>query len=220
MGDACRRLNTPVTGGNVSFYNENPKGAIFPTPVIGMLGIVEDVEKHQMTPGFKNEGDAILYIGADRKGLGGSEYLNTIHHLTSGDTPDIDLDFEANLQEALLEAIKSGSLAAVHDISDGGLAVTLAEMSIFGNKGAGVSIESFTGSKHEVLFSEAQSGVVISCRPENIEKVLAHFEKAEVPAFEIGTVGGAELKINDILSVQISAMSSNYEGAIPEAMKG
>lgn len=220
MGDACRKLNTPVTGGNVSLYNENPKGAIFPTPVIGMLGIVEDVEKHRMTPGFKNDGDAILYIGAERKGLGGSEYLNTIHHLTTGDTPDIDLDFEANLQESLLEAIKSGNLSAVHDISDGGLAITLAEMSIFGDKGAEVSIESFSGSKHEILFSEAQSGVVISCNPDNVEKILTHFKDVDIPAFKIGTVGGSGLKIDEILSVEISSMSTKYEGAIPEAMKG
>ena len=218
MGDACRRLNTPVTGGNVSFYNENPKGAIFPTPVIGMLGIVEDVEKHRMTPGFKNDGDVILYIGAQRKGLGGSEYLNTIHHLTTGDAPDIDLDFEAKLQESLLDAIQSGSLEAVHDISDGGLAITLAEMAIFGEKGAEVSIASFEGSTHEILFSEAQSGVVISCRPELVKTVIAHFQNAEIPVHELGVVAGAALKIEGVLSIGIGEMNNRYEGAIPSAM--
>ncbi|MDX1640384.1 MAG: phosphoribosylformylglycinamidine synthase subunit PurL [Balneolaceae bacterium] len=218
MGDACRRLNTPVTGGNVSFYNENPKGAIFPTPVIGMLGIVEDVEKHRMTPGFKNDGDVILYIGAQRKGLGGSEYLNTIHHLTTGDAPDIDLDFEAKLQESLLDAIKSGNLEAVHDVSDGGLAITLAEMAIFGEKGAEVSIASFEGSTHEILFSEAQSGVVISCRPELVKTVIAHFQNAEIPVHELGVVAGAALKIEGVLSIGIGEMNNRYEGAIPSAM--
>lgn len=218
MGDACRRLNTPVTGGNVSFYNENPKGAIFPTPVIGMLGIVEDVEKHRMTPGFKNSGDTILYAGAERKGLGGSEYLNTIHHLTTGDAPDIDLDFEANLQEVLLEAIKSGNLTAVHDISDGGLVVTLAEMSLFGKKGAEVSIDSFEGTTHEILFSEAQSGVVISCDSSNVRKVIDHFQRAEIPVQELGVVTGLDLKIEKILSIEIEEMSKRYEGAIPSAM--
>jgi phosphoribosylformylglycinamidine synthase len=124
------------------------------------------------------------------------------------------------LQKALLLAIKSGNLSAVHDISDGGLAITLAEMSMFGDKGAEVSIESFSGSKHEILFSEAQSGVVVSCNPDNVEKVLTHFMKADIPAFEIGTVSGSELNINGILSIQLSAMSQKYEDAIPEAMKG
>ncbi|HBX66643.1 MAG TPA: phosphoribosylformylglycinamidine synthase subunit PurL, partial [Balneolaceae bacterium] len=96
MSDACRALNTPVTGGNVSFYNENPNSAIFPSPIIGMLGVIEDVEKHVTTPGFKKEGDIVLYIGADRKGLGGSEYLKVIHDLTTGDAPEIDLDFETS----------------------------------------------------------------------------------------------------------------------------
>lgn len=218
MGDACRRLNTPVTGGNVSFYNENPKGAIFPTPVIGMLGIVEDVEKHRMTPGFKDNGDVILYVGSERKGLGGSEYLNTIHHLTTGDAPDIDLDFEANLQEALLEAIKTGNLTAVHDVSDGGLAVTLAEMSLFGKKGADVSIDSFEGTTHEILFSEAQSGVVVSCNPSNVKKIIDHFQNAEIPVRELGVVTGSALNIENLLSLEIEEMSNRYEGAIPSAM--
>lgn len=218
MGDACKRLNTPVTGGNVSFYNENPKGAIFPTPVIGMLGIVEDVEKHRMTPGFKNEGDIILYVGAERKGLGGSEYLNTIHHLTTGDAPGIVLDFEANLQETLLKAIQSGDLTAAHDISDGGLAVTIAEMALFGNYGCEVSIESFAGSDHEVLFSEAQSGVVITCHPDKASHVTSHFKNVGIPVHPLGSVQGTELEITNVLSVSIEAMREPYEGAIPVAM--
>lgn len=218
MGDACRKLNTPVTGGNVSFYNENPKGAIFPTPVIGMLGIVEDVDKHRMTPGFKNAGDVVLYTGAERKGLGGSEYLNSIHHLTTGDAPHIDLDFEVNLQKSLLEAIRSGILTAAHDISDGGLAVTLAEMAMFGKKGTEVSIDSFDGSKHEILFSEAQSGVVISCESQNVKEVTTHFQNAGIPIQKLGVVAGSALKIENVLSVELEEMRERYEGAIPSAM--
>ncbi|MEX2362466.1 MAG: phosphoribosylformylglycinamidine synthase subunit PurL, partial [Balneolaceae bacterium] len=111
MSDACRALKTPVTGGNVSFYNENPNGAIFPSPIIGMLGVIEDVEKHTTTPAFKKEGDAVLYIGGDRKGLGGSEYLKTIHGLTTGDAPELDIEFEMKLQDSLLEAIKAGFIS-------------------------------------------------------------------------------------------------------------
>jgi phosphoribosylformylglycinamidine synthase subunit PurL len=162
MGDACRALNTPVTGGNVSLYNENPEGAIFPTPTIGMLGIVEDVEKHTMTPGFKNDGDIVFYLGAERKGLGGSEYLKEVHGLTTGDAPDIDLDFEVKLQELVLGLIQSQTVNAAHDLSDGGLAATLAEMAIHSGRGADLSVKALGENLTEVLFSEAQSGIVVT----------------------------------------------------------
>ena len=148
MGDACRKLNTPVTGGNVSFYNENPESAIFPTPIIGMLGVIEDVEKHKMSPSFKKEGDVILYVGAPRIGLGGTEYLKVVHGLTTGDAPILDLDVELKVQETVLEAITSGLVTAAHDISDGGLAVSIAEMGIFGSLGAQIDLSVLSGSIH------------------------------------------------------------------------
>ncbi|MDZ7807910.1 MAG: phosphoribosylformylglycinamidine synthase subunit PurL [Gracilimonas sp.] len=188
MSDACRALNTPVTGGNVSFYNENPNSAIFPSPIIGMLGVIEDVEKHRTTPAFKNNGDVVLYIGAERKGLGGSEYLKSVHGLTTGDAPEIDLDFEVKLQETLLTAIKLGLVTAAHDISDGGLATALTEMAIFGKKGAELSVETLNGSTHEVLYSEAQSGVVITIPAPELQTVKHHFEEAGVPLYELGVV--------------------------------
>ncbi|HET8864307.1 MAG TPA: phosphoribosylformylglycinamidine synthase subunit PurL [Gracilimonas sp.] len=218
MGDACRALNTPVTGGNVSLYNENPKGAIFPSPIIGMLGVIEDVEKHVTTPAFKNEGDVVLYIGADRKGLGGSEYLKTVHGLTTGDAPEIDLDFEVKLQEALLTAIKLGLVTAAHDLSDGGLATSLTEMAIFGKKGAELSVDTLTGTPHEVLFSEAQSGVVITIDALQLQRVKHHFKESGVPLFELGVVKGDKLDIKDLLSIDVSESGEIYEGVIPKAM--
>ena len=140
MGDACRALNTPVTGGNVSFYNENPDSAIFPSPIIGMLGLIEDVEKHTMTPALKSEGDVLIYIGADREGLGATEYLKVIHGLTEGDSPVLDIDFEVKLQKSVLSAIQNRLITAAHDISDGGLSITLAEMCIFGQMGATIDL--------------------------------------------------------------------------------
>src|SRR5699024_9111442 len=104
------------------FYNENPEMAVFPTPVIGMLGLIEDLENHRMTPEFKSDSDLIYYVGADRKGLGASEYLHSVHDLTTGDAPELDLEFEAKLQSALLDAIQNKKVNAAHDISDGGLA--------------------------------------------------------------------------------------------------
>ncbi len=218
MGDACRALNTPVTGGNVSFYNENPKGAIFPTPVIGMLGVMEDVEKQVTTPSFKNEGDIVFYIGADRKGLGGSEYLKVVHDLTTGDAPELDLDFEVKLQEALLAAIKTGLVTAAHDVSDGGLSITLAEMAIFGKKGAELSVETLAGNPHEILFSEAQSGVVITIPAAELQTVKHHFEQAEIPLYELGVVKGTKLEIKDLVSLDVAQAEDVYESVIPNAM--
>lgn len=219
MGDACRALNTPVTGGNVSFYNENPEGAIFPTPIIGMLGLIEDVEKHTTTPGLKSEGDVIIYIGAERKGLGGSEYLKVIHGLTQGDAPELDLEFEVKLQHSLLEAIRNGFVQSAHDISDGGLAITLAEKCIFGKKGASISLEAIGGVSHDVLFSEAQSGVVISVKEELKEKVITHFNTAGVPTYELGTVIGTTLEIAGVGQLVVDEINRTYEAVIPSAME-
>lgn len=218
MGDACRALNTPVTGGNVSFYNENPDSAIFPSPIIGMLGLIEDVEKHTTTPAFKKEGDVVIYIGADRKGLGGTEYLKKIHGLTTGDAPELDIPFEVKLQESLLAAIKAGIITAAHDISDGGLAITLAEMAIHGNKGAEISVDSLSGSTHEVLFSEAQSGVVITVDTKNVETTLSHFKDAGIPTTKLGKVSGSSLNINGISNLDVKEIQEIYEGVLPGIM--
>jgi phosphoribosylformylglycinamidine synthase len=220
MGDACRKFNTPVTGGNVSFYNENPKGSVFPTPVIGMLGLIEDLENHRMTPGFKKESDIIYYIGAERKGLGGSEYLHTIHGLTTGDAPEMDLDFEARLQSVLLSAIQKKMINAAHDISDGGLAITLAEMAIFSGKGAKVSVDDLGGNMHEVLYSEAQSGVVVTCREGEGNALEAHLSENEIPFTTLGTVEASEnLEVAGLLNLSIGDMCSIYENVIDSAMK-
>ncbi len=218
MGDACKALNTPVTGGNVSFYNENPNSAIFPSPIIGMLGLIEDVENHTTTPAFKNDGDMILYVGADRKGLGGTEYLKKIHGLTTGDAPELDIEFEVKLQDAVLEAIKAGFITAAHDVSDGGLAITLAEMAIFGGIGANVNVRSLKGSEHEVLFSEAQSGIVITIEQKDLEQALTHFKDAGVPITNLGEVVGKKLDLSGIAELDVEQMKEIYEGVLSGIM--
>ncbi|SHE65030.1 phosphoribosylformylglycinamidine synthase subunit II [Fodinibius roseus] len=221
MGEACRRFNTPVTGGNVSFYNENPDMAVFPTPVIGMLGLIEDLEKHRMTPAFKQESDVIYFIGADRRGLGGSEYLHTIHGLTTGDAPEMDLDFEGRLQVALLDAIQQQKVNAVHDISDGGLSVTLAEMAIFSGRGAEVSVDELGDNMHEVLYSEAQSGVVVTCGAGREDTLENHFSEQNIPFYRLGTVGVEQdaLEISGLLKVALDEITALYGGVIEGAMK-
>ncbi|PKD42836.1 phosphoribosylformylglycinamidine synthase subunit PurL [Rhodohalobacter barkolensis] len=219
MGDACRALNTPVTGGNVSLYNENPNGAIFPTPVIGMLGLIEDVENHTMTPQFKNEGDIIYYLGADRKGLGGSEYIKAVHGLTTGNAPELDLDLEVNLQQTVLNLIHSKVVNAAHDLSDGGLVVALAEMSIHSGLGADVSLEKMSGGTYEVLFSEAQSGIVVTVDKENVAKLEAEMGKSNVPFHAIGVVSGNTFTINQTVNLPVSKITDVYESTLPKAME-
>lgn len=219
MGDACKALNTPVTGGNVSFYNENPNSAIFPSPIIGMLGLIEDVENHTTTPDFKKEGDAVLYIGADRKGLGGTEYLKVVHGLTTGDAPELDIDFEVKLQNSLLDAIKAGFITAAHDLSDGGLSIALAEMAIFGKLGANITVNGLSGSQHEVLFSEAQSGVVITVDQKDVDTCLAHFKNAGVPVIALGEVIGTKLVIEGMAELDVKEMTEIHENVIPKAME-
>jgi len=218
MGDACRVLNTPVTGGNVSLYNENPNGAVFPTPVVGVLGVIDDIENHVMTPGFKQKNDIIYYIGADRKGLGGSEYLKTIHGLTTGDAPELDLNFELKLQQVLLKAIQNGMVNAAHDISDGGIAVTLAEMAIFYGRGANVSVKNLTGSYIDVLYSEAQSGVVVTVPREDARELEHYLLKHDLFFDELGTVGGSKLIIDEFVEQPVNELEMAYESAIPKAM--
>lgn len=218
MGDACRALNTPVTGGNVSFYNENPESAIFPTPIIGMLGVIEDVEKHKMSPSFKQEGDVVMYIGAPRSGIGGSEYLKVIHGLTTGDAPELDLDVELRVQQTVLEAIQGGLVTAAHDVSDGGLATCLAEMAIFGKKGAQVDLSVLKGDTIELWFSEAQSGIVVTCTADQKETLLSHCNTHDVPVVELGVVGGTSLQFKGSGELAVDHAHDVYESVLPNAM--
>ncbi|MDZ7756590.1 phosphoribosylformylglycinamidine synthase subunit PurL [Rhodohalobacter sp.] len=219
MGDACRALNTPVTGGNVSLYNENPKGAIFPTPVIGMLGLIEDVDNHTMTPQFKKEGDVIYYLGADRKGLGGSEYINTVHGLTTGDAPELDLDMEVKLQQSVLNLIHNKTVNAAHDVSDGGLSITLAEMAIHSGLGADVSLKKMSGELYELLFSEAQSGIVVTVSKEKVSELEKAMTDSGVPYHVLGTVSGETLTINQSVNLPVAKLTEVYESTIPNAME-
>lgn len=218
MGDACRAFNTPVTGGNVSLYNENPAAAIFPTPVVGMLGIIEDLENHLMTPGFKEKHDIVYYIGAKREGIGGSEYLKSIHRLAAGDAPSLDLDYEVRLQSVLLKAIQEKRVNAAHDVSDGGLIVTLAEMAIFSGIGVNLSLKDLSGSYTDVLYSEAQSGVVVTVKREDARALERFFEKNNIACHELGAVGGSRFIVDEYIETDVSELVRIYESAIPSAM--
>ncbi|RXZ82414.1 phosphoribosylformylglycinamidine synthase subunit PurL [Paenibacillaceae bacterium] len=223
MAEACRELNTPVIGGNVSLYNENAKGAIYPTPVIGMVGLVHDVD-HITTQRFKAEGDVIVLIGDTKAELGGSELQYVTQGKAEGRPPALDLATEKNVQAAVLGAIQRGLVASAHDLSEGGLAVALAESCISGGLGAKVNVA--TDLRADIaLFSESQSRVLLTAKPEQAAALLGWLEEQKVVHAEIGVVGskGADLNIGvngkPAIESSVQQLEKVWKDAIPCLMK-
>ncbi|MNI02866.1 Phosphoribosylformylglycinamidine synthase 2 [compost metagenome] len=221
MAEACRVLNTPVIGGNVSLYNENAKGSIYPTPVIGMVGLVHDLD-HITTQGFKNEGDVVILLGETKAELGGSEFQYVIHGVTEGRPPSLDLQVEKRLHDAVLKAIQEGLVASAHDLSEGGLAVALAESCISGQLGAKVN---FTTDlrKDFALFSESQSRILLSASPDKADALQQWVASQGVPYQVLGTVTGTELsvQVNSVQGIQspVSELEKVWKDAIPCLMQ-
>jgi len=205
MAEAARRLGTPVVSGNVSFYNETENKAIYPTPTVAMVGLIENLRKH-ITQWFKKEGDIIVLLGETKEELGGSEYLKLIHELVSGPPPYIDLEVEASLTNTLLQASEMGIINSAHDLSEGGLAVAIAESCFTPNGPVGVKINPFYGRIREdaFLFGESQSRVIVSLDRKNIRILENIASKFGVPMEVIGKVAGNSLNIGDLINIQIS----------------
>ncbi len=226
MGDACRALGTPVTGGNVSFYNESPDGAVFPTPTIGMVGLVEDVDRDTTTAAFGADGDAVVLISPagwwHTGGIEASEYLASAHGRTAGDAPHLDLEEEKAVQATVLAAIRAGLVRSAHDGADGGLAVALAESCIHGDVGAAIALPASDARLDAALFGEAQSRVVLSVASEHVADVEALAREHGARVTPLGTVGGDRLTISvgdeTVVDVAVEALRRPYETAIPEAM--
>jgi phosphoribosylformylglycinamidine synthase subunit PurL len=219
MGEACRFFETPVTGGNVSFYNESPNAAVFPTPVIGMVGLVENLEDIT-TSSFKNEGDLVYLLGEDREELGGSEYLKIIHQMVSGDAPEIDLDKEKKLHKTILRLIRKRLISSAHDISEGGIITALAECCITDEKNMiGVSVNIPVKEREDfAFFSESQSRIIISVPPEKKEEVEVLLLTMEQPFELIGKVGGNSLEVNSRYKFSVDHLAELYYNAIPGIM--
>ena len=224
MAEACKLFETPVTGGNVSFYNETDGEAIYPTPVIGMVGILEDVANLTRHP-FQTEGDAIVLLGNNTKELGASEYLYVIHDIVGGSPPSVDLLGERRLQHAVLAAIQKGLLRSAHDVSEGGLACALAECALGDGQtphGVDVTLDDELPPA-ALLFGEAQGRVVISCDAKRAEKVEQLARDHGVPSRVIGTVTEAtsgfhiHTKGADV-DIDLDAMAALFFGAIPSIM--
>lgn len=217
IAEAAAALLTPVTGGNVSFYNETGGRAIYPTPIIGMIGVLDPAVR---VPGigFRNEGDQILLLGRTLPELGGSEYARTILGKVAGRPPELDLDREAALGAVLRSLIGENLLNSAHDCSEGGLAVALAESCIASPDGLGARISARTDLEpYQWLFSETASRAVVSCAPKSVGRVEEMAAAEGVDARAVGIVGGTELLIQTI-SIPVSDLQRGFEEAIPGAM--
>ncbi len=233
--EACRAFGTPVTGGNVSLYNESPAGVVDPTPTIGMVGLIEK-EEHITTQWFKAEGDEIILVGRVGDELGGSRFLKVCHGKKLGPPPQVDLQFEIKVQTAVRDLIRAGFVRSAHDCSEGGLAVAIAE-SCFNPKqrfgaeikiveapvsGAGNSKRA-AGTAATTLFNESQSRIVISVSQEQLVKTISALESTTVPFQRLGTVGGKELRIhvdNEEFSWPIANLYDDWWNSISRLVEG
>ncbi|HSJ08044.1 MAG TPA: phosphoribosylformylglycinamidine synthase subunit PurL [Longimicrobiales bacterium] len=224
MGEACAAFETPVTGGNVSLYNENPAGAIHPTPVVGMIGVLDDIDRH-LTMGFKAGGDAIVLLGRNTDELGGSEYLSVVHGVVAGDAPAVDLGGERRLQELVLDLNGRGLLRSAHDCAEGGLAVCLAESAMAGDDRFGIDVDLRDALPlAPLLFGEAQGRIVVSCSTSDTDAVVAAAGAAGVPAAVLGTVGAADGAFviragSATVELPVASLHEVYFTAIPRLME-
>ena len=218
MGAACRKFNTPVTGGNVSFYNQNPDGPVYPTPTIGMVGIVEDMQK-RMTLNFKNAGDVIVLLGQSRNDIGSSEYLHKIKEVAFSTAPHFELEEEFNVQQLVATLIQQGNIASAHDVSEGGLIVTLLESAFTNNKGFEVSSTNSDLRKDAYWMGEAQSRVVVSCNNAQLSVIEKLAASLHISFGVLGKVTDADVKVEGENWGSILDWKHKYDTAIESKMK-
>jgi phosphoribosylformylglycinamidine synthase subunit PurL len=218
MGDACRKFDTPVTGGNVSFYNQSPEGAVYPTPTIGMVGVMESVEA-KMTMDFKTAGDAIVLIGSSKNDINASEYLHKIHGVENSPAPHFDLDEEFALQKAIAQLISNRLIQSAHDISEGGLFITLLESAFNRNLGFEITTDSNI-RKDAYLFGEAQSRVVVSVLQDKLAEIKSILSALNIPFEVLGKVTNGTISIDSTDWNNISYWKDKYNNAIGSLLAG
>ena len=218
MGEACKKFDTPVTGGNVSFYNQNPDGAVNPTPTIGMVGLLDSIDS-KMTLGFKKEDDIIYLIGKSTNDINSSEYLHKIVGVELSPAPYFELEEEFQLQQSISQLIQAKLIQSAHDISEGGLIVTLLEAGFVNELGFEV-VQSDTSIRSDAFwFGESQSRVVISVSPENKQAFEAKLAAGQVTFQLVGKVKGKEVKINQENWGMIASWKKTYDEKISSLMK-
>lgn len=218
IGSACRKLGVPVISGNVSLYNEGKEGAIYPTPICGTVGLIEDIDQ-RCDMGFVSEGDQVFLLGSDldSSGLAGSEYLELVHGLVRG-RPYIDLDLEKRVQSCCLKAIGREVVASAHDCSHGGLVITLAECCLRGGLGFKGEGWRFGDRLDATLFGEVQSRIVVSVRPENVRRLEEMAAVSKVPVTKLGVVGGRQFTIENCIDLPLEQIESVWRRSLEKIM--
>ena len=218
MGEACKRFSTPVTGGNVSFYNQSSDdGPVFPTPTIGMLGLMDNPD-HRMTLNFKNEGDLIYLVGPSTNDIASSEYLYSFLDIKASPAPHFDFETEWRVQESIKTMNRHGWLQSAHDVSDGGLFITLAESAMAGNLGFDIGID----TRHRTdsfLFGESQSRVVVTINPDQHQHVVGYLEDSVLPFRHLGTVTKSGFVIDETTIMTVGEAKNLYDNALGDIMQ-
>ncbi|WP_153799911.1 phosphoribosylformylglycinamidine synthase subunit PurL [Foetidibacter luteolus] len=212
MGDACRKFNTPVTGGNVSFYNQNPDGPVYPTPTIGMVGVIDEFT-NRMTMDYKEAGDVIVLIGEQQDDIASSEYLHKVKGVEYSPAPHFDIDEEFGVQKFVASIIKDKLVKSAHDISEGGLLVTLLEKGF--NRNLGFEVKADSDIRTDAYwFGEAQSRVVVTVSKDKAEELQHKAAAAGIPATILGSVSNGSIKVNGTDWGSIEAWKEKYDTAI------
>ena len=219
VSEACIALDMPIVSGNVSLYNETSGIAIPPTPAIGAIGLLDDIN-HMATIAFKQDGDVILLIGETSGHLGQSIYAREIAGRTDGAPPPVDLVAERRNGDFIREQIVSGNVTAAHDISDGGLLVALAEMALAGDRGCTLHLPKNAAPRHAFLFGEDQARYVLSAAPARLDALIAAANTKHVPVTKLGTVGGRDIVLDGKPVQTITALRHAHENWFPEYMEG
>ncbi|UEG48604.1 phosphoribosylformylglycinamidine synthase subunit PurL [Ferruginibacter lapsinanis] len=219
MGEACVKFDTPVTGGNVSFYNQSPDGPVYPTPTIGMVGLIDSIGD-AMTMDFKKEGDLIFMIGQNRNDIHSSEYLHKIHGIEFSPAPYFDLNEEFTLQQSVSELIKNKVVESAHDISEGGLFITLVESGFNRDLGFELSTVEASLRADAYLFGEAQSRVIVSVSSDKLTAFTEIIKKQAIRFTQLGKVTSGEIKVGAENWGSISEWKEKYDNAIGNLLAG
>jgi phosphoribosylformylglycinamidine synthase len=219
MGEACRKFDTPVTGGNVSFYNQGPDGAVYPTPTIGMVGLLDSPDD-KMTMDFKTADDEIYLVGTQRNDINSSEYLHKLHGVEFSSAPYFDIDEEFEIQHEIKKMIAKKLINSAHDVSEGGLFVTLIESAFNRNLGFKVTTTDTAIRKDAYWFGEAQSRVVISVSKENRDDFNMLLEKMEITVTYLGTVTSGAVSIDGEDWGNVTDWKEKYDNAIGKLLAG
>jgi len=218
LSDACSAWGIPVISGNVSFYNESFGQPIYPTPTVGLVGLLEDIDK-RATSGFKDAGDVVVLVGETLPELGGSEFLMVEHGLVSGAPPALDIELERDVQRATIAGIRRGLIKSAHDCSEGGIGITLAECSLAGGIGASVVLDDDLDPAVS-LFSESQSRIVVTVAEERAEELVTLCLEHEVPYSVLGTVGGDRLVVEGSLDLTLATLREAWEPTLERLVHG